>query len=71
MGVLEDCVKVVKESIGGLGGLDVIVSNAVCDVFSVVAAVVLVFLWFLDGSKRARLVDHWTRAGRSSRSLEI
>jgi len=27
--VLEDCVRIVKESIRGLGGLDVIVSNAV------------------------------------------
>lgn len=27
--MLEDCVRVVKESIRGLGGLDVIISNAV------------------------------------------
>ena len=29
MGVLEDCERVVQESIKGLGGLDVIISNAV------------------------------------------
>ena len=29
MGVLVDCEKVVKESIAGLGGLDIIISNAV------------------------------------------
>lgn len=29
MGVLDDCVRIVKESIRGLGGLDIIVSNAV------------------------------------------
>ena len=30
MGVLKDCQRVVKESLEGLGGLDIIVSNAVC-----------------------------------------
>lgn len=29
MGVLADCQKVVKEALAGLGGLDIIVSNAV------------------------------------------
>jgi NAD(P)-dependent dehydrogenase (short-subunit alcohol dehydrogenase family) len=30
MGVEADCVRVVEETVGRLGGLDVIVSNAVC-----------------------------------------
>ena len=29
MGVLEDCQRVVKESLKALGGLDIIISNAV------------------------------------------
>ena len=29
MGVLADCEKAVKDSIAGLGGLDIIISNAV------------------------------------------
>lgn len=30
MGKLEDCERVVQEAIDGLGGLDIIISNAVC-----------------------------------------
>lgn len=62
--MLDDCVRIVKESIRGLGGLDVIVSNAVGCRFS-------------SGGKggvrgiRGAVTKRWIRVGRSFRSSEI
>ena len=68
MGVLDDCKKVVKESLKALGGLDVIVSNAVS--FSFNFQIARSFKARL-GISKLRVDGLVFRDGRSSATLEI